>query len=296
MTKNIPVLYFHSMVSLRKVYNSSAQCIKNNPVVFLPFAIFAAFEFIALIIIYLTPRMPLKLLFGPLIRALEGEKFLHYPMNFILIPKWASFARTGLTVILGSLLTGVATLLVYNLYKKTKINLKEVFKSALKKYVSLFAITLLFTLIFHLLNTAAPKLLIKYFVSGHAKLLFLGPKIWLGPILVCFSFILALIVQSAFIYAIPLLLIGEETLTKAVLKSFILFKKLFLKTIILVGLPMLLYIPIILLQSDSTFLITRLFPEAVLLVAILSLLISSLIIDFLITLTATNLYLMHKDE
>ena len=284
------------MVSLKSAYDKTIQSIRSNPVLFLPFAIFAAFEFISLITIYLAPRMPLKLLLGPLIKALWGERFLHYPVNFILIPKLISLARIGLTVVFGSLLTGVATLLVYNLYTKTKINLKSVFKLALKKYVSLFAIVLLFTLLFYLLNTVISKLLIKYFVSGHAKLLFLGAKIWLGPILVCLNFMLAVIVQSAFIYAIPVLLIEKETLTKSILKSLVLFKKLFLKTIILVGLPMLVYIPIMVLQSDSAFLIVRLFPEAVLLVAILSLVISSLVIDLSITLTTTHLYLMHKDE
>lgn len=283
------------MVPLKQVYDKTNQSVKSNPVLFLPFAIFAAFEFITLIIIYLAPRMPLKLLLGPPIKAIWGEKFLHYPVNFILIPKLASLTRIGLTVIIGSFLTGVAVLLAYNIYKKSKIDLKNIFKLALKKYVSLFAIVLLFSLLFFILDKLTSKLLIKYFVSGHTRLLFLGPKIWLGPILISLNFILAIIVQSAFIYAIPILLIEGETLTKSVLKSFVLFKKLFLKTIILVGLPMLLYIPIIVLQSDSTYIIVRLFPEAVLLVAILSLIFSSLVIDLLITLTTTHLYLMRKD-
>jgi hypothetical protein len=284
------------MISLRKVYNRTTQSIKSNPVLFLPFVIFAAFEFIALMIIYLTPRMPLKLLLGPPIKAIWGERFLHYPANFILIPTLISLVRTGLTVILGSLLTGVATLLVYYIYKKTKIELKDIFKSVLKKYVSLFAIVLFFTMIFYFLEKGTTKLLFKYFTSGHIKLLFLGPKIWFGIILVCLYFILAVIVQSAFVYAIPILLIEEETLTKSILKSFVLFKKYFIKTILLVALPMIAYIPIIVLQSDSAFLIDRLFPEAVLLVAIFSLIISALVVDLLITLTTTHLYLMHKNE
>ncbi len=284
------------MVSLKNIYSKSIKTIKANPVVFLPFAAFATFEFITLIIIYLAPRMPLKLLLAPPIRALWGERFLHYPVNFILIPKLASIARLGLTIVIGSFLTGVAILIVYNLYKKTKVNLKGIFSLALKNYISLFAIVLLFTLLFYFLDKITSKLLIKYFVSGHSKLLFLGPKLWLGPILICLNFTLAIFVQSAFIYAIPILLLEKETLIKAVLKSFVLFKKLFLKTIILVGLPMLLYIPSIVLQSDPSFLIVRLFPESVLLVVILNLIVSSLIIDLLITLTATHLYLMHKDE
>ena len=284
------------MISLKRIYDKTNQAIKSNPVLFVPFAIFAAFEFATLIIVYLAPRMPLKLLLGPPIKALWGERFLHYPINFVLIPKLVSLARIGLTVIIGSLLTGAATLLLYSIYKKSKIDLKNAFKIALKKYVSLFAIVLLFTMLFYILDKITSKILVKYFISGHSRLLFLGPKIWLGPILTSLNFILAVIVQAAFIYAIPILLIEEETLTKSVLKSCVLFKKFFLKTVTLVGLPMLLYIPIIILQSDPAFLIARLFPESVVLVSLLSLIFSSLVIDLLITLTTTYLYLTYIND
>jgi hypothetical protein len=284
------------MVTLKSVYNKTTQGLKSNPVLFVPFAIFALCEFITLIIVYLAPRMPLKLVLGPPIRALWGERFLHYPVNFILIPKLISLARLGLTVLIGSLLTGAAAVLVLKIYKKSKIDFKTALKTAFKKYIALFGIVLLFTLIFFVIDKITSKLLIKYFTSGHTRLLFLGAKLWLGPILMTLNFIFALIVQSAFIYAIPILMIEGTSLTKAIIKSFQLFKQLFLKTLFLVGLPMLLYIPLIVLQSDSAFLITRLFPESVLLVSFAGLLISSLVIDLSITLTTTYLYLMHKDE
>jgi hypothetical protein len=284
------------MTSLKKVYSKTFQSIKSNPVLLAPFAIFACFELIALVVVYLAPRMPLKIILGPPIRALWGENFLHYPINFLLIPKLAAFARIGLTVIIGSLLTGVATILVYNIYKNARLSLKDSFKSAVKKYISLFTIVLLFTLIFYAVEKISTKVLVKYFVSGHTRLFFLGPKIWLGPILICLNFALVILIQSAFIYVIPILMIEGEKLTKSILRSFVLFKKLFVKTIILVGLPMLVYIPIIVLQSDNAFLIDRVFPEAVLLVSILSTLVSSLIVDCIITISATNLYLMNRDK
>ncbi|MDD5120930.1 MAG: hypothetical protein PHR84_06475 [Candidatus Omnitrophica bacterium] len=284
------------MVSLKKAYLKTYQLAKGNPVLFLPFAAFAAFEFVSLIILYLAPRMPLKLLFGPPIRSLWGERFLHYPANFILLPKLASLARVCLTVVIGSLLTGIATLLVYNLYKKNKPVIKEVFKTVLKQYLSLFCIVLLFTLIFYGLDKITSKLLIKYFTSGHTNLLFLGAKFWLGLGLMTLNFTAAVLIQSAFVYAIPVLIIEKATLTKAILKSFGLFKKLFLKTVALVLFPMLIYIPVIVIQYDPAFLITRLFPEAVLLASILSLIVSSLVVDLTITVTAANLYLMNKNE
>lgn len=284
------------MVSLKSVYDKTNQGLKKNRVLFIPFVIFAFFELLTLIIVYLAPRMPFKLVLAPPIRALWGERFLHYPINFVLIPKLVSLLRVGLTVVIGSLLTGVATILIFKLHKKIKLDLKTAFKAALKKYIGLFGIVLLFTLLFYLADKITSKLLVKYFTSGHTRLLFLGAKLWLGPILMVLNFILALFIQSAFIYAIPALLIDETSLIKSIIRSFKLFKKLFFKTIVLVGLPMLLYIPIVVLQSDPAFLIVRLFPESVLLVSFLSLFISSLVIDLSITLTTTYMYLLNKDD
>ncbi len=284
------------MVTLRNIYEKATQSIKGNPVLFAPFAIFAAFEFLTLILVYLAPRMPLKLLLAPPIRALWGERFLHYPVNFILIPKLVSLARVGLTIFIGSLLTGAAVLLIYGLYKKSKTSLKTALITALKKYISLFAVVLLFTMIFYFMDKIASKILLKYFTSGHTRLLFIGAKIWLGPVLLVYNFALAIIIQSAFVYAIPILIIENTSLIKAIAKSFLLFRKYFIKTILLVGLPMILYIPIIVLQSDPGFLIVQLFPESILLISTLSLLISSLVIDLLITLTTTHLYLLTKNE
>jgi hypothetical protein len=146
------------------------------------------------------------------------------------------------------------------------------------------------------MDKIASKILLKYFTSGHTRLLFIGAKIWLGPILLVYNFALAIIIQSAFVYAIPILIIENTSLIKAIAKSFLLFRKYFIKTILLVGLPMILYIPIIVLQSDPGFLIVQLFPESILLISTLSLLISSLVIDLLITLTTTHLYLLTKNE
>jgi hypothetical protein len=133
-------------------------------------------------------------------------------------------------------------------------------------------------------------------MAGHRQLLFFGPGIWLGPILSVIDFLLALFIQSAFIYAIPVLIIGQEKLIQSIGKSFLLFKKLFIPTLILVGLPMLIYIPILVLSYNTAFLIDKLFPEFILVVLFLSTIVSSLVIDPLITVSTTLLYLTQKES
>ncbi len=279
---------------VKKSYKTTIESLKDHPSIFFPFIIFAIFEFLALMLIYLAPRMPLKIIFGPPIRTFWGEIFLHYPANFLLIPKLTNLARMGLSILLGSVLTGMAVTLIYDIYTKKKVSLDTAFLTAVKKYLSLFTVVFLLTALFYFIEKFLTISLIKYFRAGHIKLLFLNKGLWLGPILICLNSLMAIIIQAAFIYAIPILMIEKEKTFKAIIRSFVLFKKLAVPTIILVGLPMLFYIPILVLSYNSAFLIDKIFPEFVILVSFLGILISSLVIDILVTVSTTNLYLINK--
>lgn len=282
--------------SIKEVYNATVKSLKNHPILFAPFIIFFLFDFLALSVLYLAPRMPLKLIFGPVIRTLWSERFLHYPLNFFLLPKLTSLARMALSVLFGSLLTAMAVAIVFDIYHKKHLKLAASFKFALKRYIDLFIIVFIFTILFYVAQKIISAGLFRYFMSGHTKLLFLGPRLWLGPFLLCLNFILAILIQSVFIYAIPILLIEKEKLLKSILKSFVLFKKLFIPTLILVGLPMLAYVPIVILSYNPAFLMDRLFPEIILWVLFLGSVISALVIDPLVTVSAAWLYLINRDN
>lgn len=282
--------------SIKKVYNTAVKSFKDNPAIFVPFLIFAILEFIGLIIVFLAPRMPLRLILGPPIRTFWGERFLHYPLNFVLLPKLISLTRMFLSVFAGSLLTGMAVAIIADIYNKKPIKLKASFLLALKKYIYLFAIVFIFTLAFYLLVKIVTIGLIKYFIAGHSRLLFIRVATWMGPLLFIINFLFALLIQSMFIYAIPIIIIEKEKLIRAIIKSFALFKKLFVPTIILVGLPMLIYIPLLILQYNTAFLINRLFPEFIMLLSVLGIITASLLIDPLVTVSTTLLYLMNKEK
>jgi len=83
---------------------------------------------------------------------------------------------------------------------------------------------------------------------------------------------------------------------KALLGSCGLFFKSFFPTIMLVGIPMLAYVPIIILQYNTLFIINKFYPELVLFVAFLNVLITSLFVDVLITVSTTLYYLKKKDS
>ena len=284
-----------SIALIKKSYKITLDSIKNRPAVLLPFFIFAILETLTLILICFMPRTPLVTIFGPPIKTFFGERFLHYPGFFLLVPKLSSLARMTLSVIFGSLLTGLAIILILDIYHKRQIKLNHSLNLALKKYAALFLIYLLVTALFYYSVKMLGQGLVKYFMAGHAKLLFLNARLWLGPVLLGLNFLIALFIQSIFIYAVPVLIIEKAKLFSAIGRSFLVFKKLFIPTIILVGAPMLIYVPIILLNANSAFLIDKFFPEFIMLVTFLSIVVSSLIIDPLITISTTFLYLINKE-
>jgi hypothetical protein len=281
--------------SILKVYKTTFQSIKTNPILLAPFAIFALIEFIALVGIFLSPRMPLRLVFGPIIKTLWGENFLHYPYNFLLLPKLMALDRLFLSVIFSSLLTGVAVAIISGIYNKKVTKLGEAFKSTLKSYISLFCIILILTFVYLGLTKLTGSALVKYFMAGHTRLLFLGVRAWFGPILLVTNFALGILIQAAFVYAIPILIIEKVPLLKSIIRSFVLFGKLFIPTVILVTIPVLIYIPLIIIQDNSAILIDKLFPELVLLACVLVIIVNALI-DLIITTSCTFLYLKNKEK
>lgn len=272
--------------SLLVIYTVTLQTLRKKPAVYVPFIIFALFELFLLLLVYLAPRMPVRIFLGPPIKTLWGERFLHYPLNFLLLPKLASLSRMVLSIFLGSLTTGIAVAILYQ---------KEI-KSVLKKYALLFLTVLFTTALFYVSTKTAVLLLAKYFMAGHSKLLFLKTGLWMGPILTVLNFTAAIFAQALFVYVIPKLIISNENFIKTILGGFVFFQKHFILTLTLVGLPMMLYTPIIILNQNALFLMNKVYPEFLLWVAVLGTVISSFIIDPLITVSTALFYLNKKND
>ncbi len=281
---------------IKQAFKSTFHSFRSNPALFIPFGLFAIIESLALIVLFLVPRMPLRIVFGPIIKTLWSESFLHYPANFILLPKLASHSRMFLSVIIGSLLTGVAVSMVAAVYKKNPVNFRKHLTPALKKYAYLFIAILLLTMLFYGCIKLITIGLAKYFMSGHSRLLFLKAGVWLGPVLTAINFILIILLQSAFAYIIPALIIDNNKFIKAITASFKLFKRFFLPTIALVTVPIILSIPVTILLYKNALLINMFFPEITLFILFFNIVVSSLVIDPVITVATTLLYLNIKEE
>jgi hypothetical protein len=276
---------------LTTIYHQTIQALRVQKKLLLPFAIFAGIESIVLTLIYLAPRAPFIAVFGPPIRTFKGEMYLHYPVNFLLIPEVSSFFRSILTVVIGSLLAGAAALMIALVYEKKAATFGSAVAGAAKKYFQLFVIILSNAIILHYAYKGVAIAIIKYFVAGHKQLLGYSFAVWRGPITIIISVLILLLVQAFFVYAVPFLMIGKEKLFKSIWKSFVFFSKNIWQTLLIVALPFLVYIPIIILQYKTAYLIDNVFPEIVLIVAYIGIALSSLVIDLFVTMNATLYYL-----
>ena len=280
---------------LTTIYHQSIQALKAQKKLLIPFAIFAGIESIVLTLIFLAPRVPFNAVLGPPIKTFKGEMYLHYPVNFLLIPEASSFFRTIISVLIGSLLAGAAALMIAQVFEKKAAAFGSAIAGSAKKYFQLFIIILSTAVILHYAYKGVTIGLAKYFIAGHKQLFGYTYSVWRGPLTIIISIFILLVVQAFFVYAVPFLMIGKEKLFKAIWRSFVLFSRNIWQTLLIVTLPFLVYIPVIILQYKTAYLIDNVFPELVLIVAYIEILLSSLVVDLFVTMSATLFYLNNKE-
>ena len=279
-----------------ETFSETKESFFKNPKIYAPFLVFAGIEAIALIFIYFYPRMPLHVITAPFIRTFFGEIYLHYPANFILIPKLSANLRLVLSTVAGALLTAIAINYTADYFHNKTSKFKSVFAHSAKNYVSLFLLATLIVIIFVLFGNLLEYFLKFYFRNGYRKLLFAGPRYWFGPIPIVINFFMAVLIQSFFVYAFPFILIGKEKFLPAIMKSFVFCAKRFFPTVMLVGLPMMLLIPVVVLNYQTSLLMNKFFPEITVLLTIFAIIVNSLIVDPVVTIATTLFYLKNREQ
>jgi len=254
-----------------KLYQESLQILKKSPKLFIPFILSAVLNLLALYFLYLAPIKPVSFLLAPPIRAFFGEKFLHYPFCIFLLPKIFYYAQVVISASIGLIISALAIGLIKDIYLKNKLNVKVNLVTSFKKYFVLLGIWV----IMFLASFYSAKLIALLFKNSNLRLL-----------MSILAYLVAIGTQVFFIYAIPIAVIKNKGLIAALKESFLLLKKLFLITIILVILPALTYLLVVVFNNYLPQLITKLFPEVVIISLLLGIVIT-FIMDVLLTLAPT---------
>jgi hypothetical protein len=287
------------MSAVTKIYAATFKLFKDHRRLCVPFLILCLVQVVTLILLYFSPRLPLRYAFGPIIRTFWGPRFaatfIHYPSSFLLLPKLFQITSLSLSVCVGALTSGMAIAIIAAIQNKKKTDLLSITRLALSKYMYLFIIVVLWVVTLHysakLLNLGAA-----YFFGFLFKLRVPKLGLIIVPFLTVMNFTLTVVIHSLLVYAIPVLIFEKAKLWKSILKSMSFFKERWVSTLILVGIPMLIYVPFSILLQKPGFLINKFFPEFVAHVILLGIIVNFLLIDPLITVSAALFYLSRRKE
>ncbi len=264
--------------SIKKIWVAAYDVMVKRPIVLLPFVFIAFLETFALEILYFFPRKPLSYIFNPVVEKFFGEAFVHYPGCIVILPRLFYFAHVLVYAFFGVCLMAVSVDICKNVRLGLAVKINSLFDNATKRYISFLAFGLIIANLVILI--------------GRADQLFLHRLPHLLAIAVMFS--LNVILYTLLISTVPLMVVTNEPLFKALAKSITLAWRNFFKLFFLILFPFLVYLPVAILKSYSFQLIDKTFPEINILITIAGIILA-IFLDCFIILCATH-FVMYKDK
>ncbi|MFA4992253.1 MAG: hypothetical protein WC569_06710, partial [Candidatus Omnitrophota bacterium] len=229
---------------------------------------------------------------APIIRTLWGEAFLHYPMNFVLMPQVFYYKQIFIYIWLDGLLSAMAVWMVYKANEGEKVSLGSAFRAVLPKYIMLASFLLMMFFAVYLAgyaeNFAFLKLMRFKFVSAIAK------SGALEFIKVFLNFFVIGLIETMLVFVIPFIALGNKTFFKAIGSSFETAKRLFGAAFLIVIIPTLTLLPFSLLKIALPQLMDKTMPEITMAV-LAGNVIMGMLVDSMVTISAALLFLARKD-
>lgn len=228
----------------------SINSLVAHPIILLPFITTAFIQMLSLEIIYFAPRFPLAYFFGPIIRKIEGEAYLHYPQHLFILPKWFQIAQYFLFIFIGSFLIAVAIEIIRNINNNKKATFQNALRGMLPQYI-------------HVCLAAAVTFLVFYFLSK-AQALIIGRALHIRSEAGIFHMLKAAVLYGApycnlligtfvttvFAFVLPVIVIERKKVFQAIVLNFKYLRGSFWFIFWVVSIPMLFYVPILLLQGN----------------------------------------------
>ncbi len=272
----------------KSVWSMTFKMRRKYHSILLPFFIIAFFQGIGLVTLFHFPIPPVSVIFAKPIRAFFGEQFMHYPFNFLLLPRLFSYGQILVSGTIGVIMFGMAIGLIYQAnIEDEKLRLMGNLNRSIRKYFAFVGIWLIiFVLSFIALRI--PQFLIVKFLPKTA----LTNLIYKGIFYI--GFIVILLIETFFIYAYSAVIIEGRKFISAVGRGVSVVKKVFLPTFILVTVPRLLDFLSIILKRYLDLFIKWTVPEVTLVLLGLSIIIA-FITDFLVISTTANLFVLAKE-
>ncbi|MBI4846017.1 MAG: hypothetical protein HY810_06045 [Candidatus Omnitrophica bacterium] len=278
---------------IRESWSQLVGIIINQPKIMLPFAIMSTIEVSGIVLIFMLLQDPWVNFIRPVIKWYWQEQFLHYPLNLVLLAQLFYYFQVIITLIIGTLITGM-TINAINQYKlKGDFSFKKAFWETLPKYVHLLIISVILlvaiTFAFNLQKILIMKLIAKnldIFTSLKANMV--NISIFTGTLING-------LLQSFFIFACPAIMINNKNCLAALFSSvWCAFSKMF-AVLMIVLVPLSIYIPIAMLKGKLFYIMDHIVPEITLFILLAGIIVT-LLINVVITVSSTQLYMLIKGQ
>ncbi|MDD5746733.1 MAG: hypothetical protein PHO30_05655 [Candidatus Omnitrophica bacterium] len=239
---------------IRETWLEGVRVLRTHPLVFLPFLYLAVAEGLWLSICYYAPRPPVSLVLSPLIRAFMGEDFLHYPLNFLVLPRLLFIGRVMLYLTLGIIAFIMTMLSVQQVFDKQPVRFWGNFNHALRRYWPVFCSAIIYGL-GALLVYKVPRLVLSWFFMKSA---YLGI---IHAVVVFFGFILLFVLESLLVYVPHYLVFGKLGVFRSIGRALALSRQVLPVTLLFVFCFRCLNIATIVLKNNISGIIDRLSPD-----------------------------------
>ncbi len=222
----------------------------TKPIILFPFITTAFIQLLVLEIIYFAPRFPLVYFFGPIIRRMAGETYLHYPQHLFLLPKWFQVAQYFLFIFVSSFLIAVAIEIIKNINNNKKTSFSSALRAILPQYVHVCLAAILTFLVFYVLAKLHGLVIVRALqIRSETGIFSLIKAIVLygAPYL---NLLIGTLVTAVFAFVLPIIVIDRKKVFQAIALNFKYLRGSFWFIFFIALIPMLFYIPVMLLQGN----------------------------------------------
>lgn len=185
------------------IYEQVFLLLKKDPTLGILFFAIAVLDLVALGILFLAPVEPVSYVLAPIIRTFYDDAYLHYPQNFLLLPKLFTRSHFFIVATLGILVNGlVIKKIERRLSSGRKLSSLSALSTVVKKYIPLLLSWLLTYFIFAIMS--------RFILQAAPKIIWLQWGI---------TFTLALLIQSLAAFFFPVFLLTEKKFFKGILEG-----------------------------------------------------------------------------
>lgn len=260
------------MRQIVEIYQQVFSVLRKNPIIYFLFIWVGVLDLIALALLFLAPSPPVSYLIAPIIRTFWSDQYLHYPDNFLLLPKLFGHAHFLISTVVGVFITGLVIKQIEGEYTGEKSSTISSMQIVLKKYISLVI-----------------AWLISYgvYVAGLRLLMILLPPVF--PVQLFASFLLGVVIQAVLAFFLPALIVLNQGFLRGLWEATRFGARNVLLTSAVILLPVFLALCFSVAKLYTPFFV-RVHPEIVLWILAVGIILSVLV-DLWVTSSVTLLYL-----